>query len=138
MPGYHADDSGVSRRVGEKRRQAGGRRGLAEEALFAGENPPGVEDRLVGNRRRRAARVGQRALRLRFVCRLDDADRGGRRSCPVGRLRGDEAGKRAQLPEAERVGAEVPASAVRKREDIGRATELLGDLEGGRLLALET
>ena len=48
----------------------------------------------------------------------------------------DEAG-RAVLAEARPVGADVAGVADRDGEDVGRAAEVVADLEGGGLLALE-
>ena len=66
-----------------------------------------------------------------------DPDRGGERLRAGGRLHGDDALLDAELLEAERVGARVAAAAVGQRQQVGRAAELLDELERGRLLALQ-
>ena len=50
---------------------------------------------------------------------------------------GDEPGRPPLLGEALRVRGHVAAPAVRQREHVGRAAELLDDLERGGLLALD-
>ena len=72
---------------------------------------------------------------LRRVHRLGDADRGGERARAVGGLRGDDRRLQPELRERGRVRGRVPAAAVRDRERVRRAAELLDDLVHRGLLA---
>ena len=72
------------------------------------------------------------------MSRLRDPNRGGKRAAPVRRFTCNEARHAgAFLAEPERVGADVPSTTVRKRDHVRESPQLLDDLEGGGLLALE-
>ena len=134
--------------VGEQAGDRGGRGGLAEDAFAGGEPAVGVEDLLVGDGGDAAARGGEGVHRLLPARRVADPDRRGdglrlgdrgavdQRRRALG-LEAVEDRRRAELLEAAPVGGDVAGVADRDRQRPGRLAELLDDLEGGRLLALD-
>ena len=120
-------------------RDAGGRRGLAEHALPRGRAARQArKDLVVVDGDDRAARPLERVLDLVAVDRLDDADRRRDGVGALRRLDRVQARQRAgRLEEAARVRLRVAAAAVRERQHVGHAAELLEDLERSGLLALD-
>ena len=133
---------------------AGGRGRLAEDPLLAGEGPVGRQDLVVADGVDPAARRVASVDRLGPRGRVADPDggrdrvgsldpvadherrRAGRLEAPHPRSVADDAG-RGVLAEALPVGADVAGIADRDGQDLRRPAQVVADLEGSRLLALE-
>ena len=139
VPGQDADDAraGLDARLDERGQPGCGGR-LAENTFLAGEVAPGLEDRLVGERHDAATRLAHSLSGLLGVRRIRDANRRRERRPPLRSLAGDERRPaRSRLREATRIGTDVAPAAVREREHVRCASEVLDDLERGRLLPFD-
>ena len=140
--------------VGEQPGDAGGRGGLDEDAVVAGQLGLGGEDLVVGERTETATGLGGRGLGELPGGRVADADRGRPGLGVLDRVAEHERGRtlglegthhrglggvagRGVLLVAEPVGGQVAGVADGHQVVVGGVTETVDDLEGRRLLALE-
>ena len=134
--------------------QCGGGRRLAEDPLETGQAALRVEDRLIVDRRdhplgliarvdrtlpgRGVANADRRRDGLGVVDRMPQHERGSSRRLPAEHTREPARSSGAVLlTEAAPVCGDVAGVPDREREDVGRVTELIDDLEGSGLLALD-